>query len=33
MEVYTALIKDPLELDFMDLAWIFRDEEKGFRLR
>jgi len=25
-----SLIKDPLELDFMDLARIFRDEEKGF---
>ena len=24
------LIKDPLELDFMDLARIFRDEENGF---
>ena len=25
-----SLIKDPLELDFMDLARIFRDEENGF---
>ena len=27
-----SLIKDPLELDFMDLARIFRDEENGFPL-
>ena len=25
-----SLIKDPLDLDFMDLARIFRDEENGF---
>ena len=25
-----SLIKDPLDLDFMDLARIFRDEESGF---
>ena len=25
-----SLIKDPLELDFMDLARIFRDKENGF---